>query len=670
LFPPRRQPLSKAWTSTLDGALAEAKKNHLQSSQSPPVIPATNPVQIAEERASKAEIELRQALDEVASLKFRLESTEAAAAKAHTSCEEKLKKYDADLVYSGQTAASLRRQLSDAIEEKVRAVAMAEQVSKQEQSYKTVIAKLQSGIEVAQQRSTDLHIELKTTKEDLANISQSFNDVTSSSSKQIAELNSSLSEANAIIQDQSARISVLQEECKNKEDALSSASANITSWTELCSGLKRNIDELRIAESAVREAARVEVVEAASKVDIAENHVQQMQTECCAALKASAEAASVAAAQAKLDSIALKSAQAVVRELEETASALRRELEDLRGIELRFEAETVSRIALEKKCAAIEASSSERSAISEECELLKGQLQRAILSANASASAKDLLNAEVENLSSQLQRTQDENTANFFAVQQKCDSLQTLLAQANAREKESAVIKEVQMSQLAQSASAVFQQKEEIASLRSVLDESKAQITQLNEHLEGLREHIAKSAQARVIQEEAHSALCDELVALQNENRQLKAVVAAFESDQATLIVLNAQNKRLEDDKKILQGQVDLLIESSRMALSADKARATAQAQVESSIADTQHYKSQLDEMQIRLDEAMEATASLVSQAENVSLENAILKDQVISLIDCLQFFSTTQLKVFCRSYSCLLQRLPQKMMRLILPAS
>jgi chromosome segregation ATPase len=226
------------------------------------------------------------------------------------------------------------------------------------------------------------------------------------------------------------------------------------------------------------------------------------------------------------------------------------------------------------------------------------------------------------------------------------------------------------MSQLAQSASAVFQQKEEIASLRSVLDESKAQITQLNEHLEGLREHIAKSAQARVIQEEAHSALFDELVALQKENRQLKAAVAAIESDQATLIVLNAQNKRLEDDKTILQGQVDLLIESSRMALSADKARAAAQAQVESSIADTQRYKSQLDEMQIRLGEAMEATASLVSQAENASVENVILKDQVISLIDYLQFFSTTQLKAFCRSYSCLPQRLPQKMMRLILPAS
>ena len=46
-----------------------------------------------------------------------------------------------------------------------------------------------------------------------------------------------------------------------------------------------------------------------------------------------------------------------------------------------------------------------------------------------------------------------------------------------------------------------------------------------------------------------------------------------------------------------------------------------------------QRYKAQLDEMRIRLDEATEATASLSTQADDYSRENAALKEQVICLL-------------------------------------
>ena len=57
------------------------------------------------------------------------------------------------------------------------------------------------------------------------------------------------------------------------------------------------------------------------------------------------------------------------------------------------------------------------------------------------------------------------------------------------------------------------------------------------------------------------------------------------------------------------------------------------EAQVGPSMEAAQRYKAQLDEMRIRLDEATEATASLSTQADDYSRENAALKEQVICLL-------------------------------------
>ena len=57
------------------------------------------------------------------------------------------------------------------------------------------------------------------------------------------------------------------------------------------------------------------------------------------------------------------------------------------------------------------------------------------------------------------------------------------------------------------------------------------------------------------------------------------------------------------------------------------------EAQAGPSMEAAQRYKAQLDEMRIRLDEATEATASLSTQADDYSRENAALKEQVICLL-------------------------------------
>ena len=57
------------------------------------------------------------------------------------------------------------------------------------------------------------------------------------------------------------------------------------------------------------------------------------------------------------------------------------------------------------------------------------------------------------------------------------------------------------------------------------------------------------------------------------------------------------------------------------------------EAQVGPSMEAAQRYKAQLDEMRIRLDEATEATASLSTQADDYSRENAALKEQVICML-------------------------------------
>lgn len=632
IFPPRRRPLSNSWSITIDGALNEARTKP----SPPPVSPVKSVLDSAEERASKAEAEHRQTQAQVASLKLELAAAEAAVVQVRASCEEKIKKYDADLIYSGQTAGSLRRQLSDAVEEKARAVAAAEQASQQEQTYRTAISNLQSSIESAQKRNDTLQLEMKLTKEELSNVIQSMNQSAALSTSRIAELDSALSQASATVKEQAGVISMLQTECRMKEESLASAAANITSWTELCAGLKRQIDDVRISESCAREACRVEVEAAVSQVKIAEDLVLQVQTECCAALKARADADASAAAQAKSDSSALKRAEAQAREHDDIVSSLRKELESLKDVQSRLQAESIARVVLEKKCAAAEACASaavsEERAKSSECESLKAQLDRAIQSANASASIKDSLKDQIENLSAQLLRVGQDNHAKTSALQTECDSLKEKLAEAFLREKEQSATNDALKFQLAKLTCTDFQEREEITSLKSLLDESNSQTTQLKEHMDALREHVAKAAHARVIQEEAYTALSHELEALQNENRELKSKVTAFSLEQMTNTGLKAQIKRLEDDKKTLQGHVDSLMESTRLALQADSALAAAQAQLEPSIEAARRYKSLVDEMRIRLDEAMEATAALVTQAEDSSIENASLKEQVVIL--------------------------------------
>lgn len=590
----------------------------------------------ADERASKAEAEHRQTQAQVASLKLELAAAEAAVAQVRASCEERIKKYDADLIYSGQTAGSLRRQLSDAVEEKLRAVSVAEQASQQEQAYKTAISNLQSSIQSAQKRNDSLQFEMNSAKEELSSVIQSMNQSAAVSTNRIAELESALSQASATIKEQATVISVLQTECRMKEESLASAAANITSWTELCAGLKRQIDDLRISECCAREACRVEVEAAVSQVKIAEELVLQVQTECCAALKARADADASAAAQAKSDSSALKRAEAQAREQDDIISSLRKELEYLKDVQSRLQAESIARIALEKKCVAAEACASaavsEERAKSSECESLKAQLDRAIQSANASASIKDSLKDEIQNLSAQLLHVGQDNQLKASALQTECDSLKEQLAEALSREKEQSASNDALKLQLAKLTSAGFQEREENASLKSSLDESKSQTTQLKEHLDALREHVAKSAHARVIQDEAYTALSNELDVLQNENRELKSRLTAVSLEQTSNVGLKAQIKRLEDDKKTLQGHIDSLMESTRLALEADSALAVAQSQLEPSIEAARRYKSLVDEMRIRLDEAMEATASLVTQAEDSSVENASLKEQVVIL--------------------------------------
>jgi chromosome segregation ATPase len=651
-------------------------------------LPVKSSAESADERASKAEAEVLKALAEVASLKLQLESAEAAVAKAHASCEEKIKKYDADLIYSGQTAGSLRRQLCDAVEEKVRAISIADQSSQREETYKSTIASLQSSKEDAHRRNTALELELTATKQELSNVNQSSKLSMASSMKRIAELDSALSQANATVQRQTALISELQAECGIKEESIASASANITSWAEHCAALQRRIDEVRFSEAAVRESARIEVEAAATQVNIAEGIVQQMQTECCAALKARAEAD----AQAKSDSIALNKAEAQVRKFDDIVSALRKELEDSASIAasqhtaISFECESL-KDQLERAIQSANASASAKdslkaevdkhsvqlhhlqqensakvTALQKECdslntqlESLKGQLERAIQSANASASAKDSLKAEVDKQSAQLHHLQQENSAKVTALQKECESLKTQLEHSLSRE------------------NAFFIEKSDSVSLRSAADESKAQITQLNEHLQALREHVSKAAQARVIQDEAYAALSDELDALRNENRDLKATSTSISLEHTTNIALKASIKRLEDDKKTLQGHVDSLIESAQLAVKADKALVKAHAQIEPSLEAARRYKSQADELHIRLDEAVEATASLATQADDLSVENASLKEQVVMLKDQVFFFFekfVTPSYLVVRSCNCRQARPPRRMRFLTNPAS
>jgi chromosome segregation ATPase len=387
---------------------------------------------------------------------------------------------------------------------------------------------------------------------------------------------------------------------------------------------------------------RLELEDAASKVKIAEDILQKTQNECCAALKAMSQAEALAVAQAHSDRIALKAAEAQALKNEDALSALRSELQDFKSIQLRLEAETTARIALEKKCAEVEESASssvstvsaEQKALSIECESLKAQLNRAIQSANASASAKDSLKAEVAKLSAQLHDVHQEMAAIQNATKKECDSLYAQLAQASAREREHVAAKDALTSQLAELSSAVLQGRGEAASSRNVSDESKAQIAQLNEHMEELRAHVAKAAHARLIQDETCAGLTSELGALQRENRELKVSLEAFERNKTSDIGSKARIMRLEDDKRTLQEQVESLINSARMAIEANSAREAAQDQVEHGRNTAQSYKTQVDEMRIQLDEAMEATASLATQAEHLSLENSSLKEQVNILKD------------------------------------
>ena len=660
LFPPRR-PLSKAWSVTIDGALAQLK-NAAPVAVSPPEIPAMSPVDAANDRAARAEAEHRRALDEAASLKKQLESAQAALASVHASCAEQIKKYDTDLIQSGKTAGSLRRQLSDAVEEKLQAVAAAEHALKQEQIIKDTVANLKSSIESADRRNTALQLELKVTKDDLASSVQSLSQLTASSSKHIAELESNLSAANATAKEHSARISSLQGECKIKDDSLSSASANITSWTELCAGLKRQIDEVRISECSAREAARLESEAAFSKVKIAEELVHRMQTERSAALQAKAEAEASAAAQEKSGTSAVKAAEAQAKKMEDTSSALRHQLEAFEGIQSRLEAAAAARTASDKKCAAAEAAAAAAAtalnANAEELESIKGQLQRAIQSGNASTIAKDALKDQVFKLTSQLQQIQQdgalkltakqeehsgqvqliqrEASAQLVAIQKERDALKMQLEQASLSAKEFAASKDALTFQLTKQASVILQERQESAMLRSISDESKAHITQLNEHIEGLRTQLAKAAQAQLAKDEATAALKVQLINLEIESQAFKAKQAALmlsASDEKINNELKAQNKRLQDDKKTLEEQVKSLMDSTRVALSAESARVAAEAQVGPSMEAAQRYKAQLDEMRIRLDEATEATASLSTQADDYSRENAALKEQVICLL-------------------------------------
>jgi chromosome segregation ATPase len=599
-----------------------------------------DPLERANERATNAEAEHRKALAEIESLKLQLQAADAAIANAHASCEQKIKKYDSDLVYSGQTAASLRRQLSDAIEEKARAVAVADEVSKQEFSYKTTIANLQSSKDSALSRNTALQLELKTVKDDLSNAVQSCSELAASSSTRIAELATALSEADATIREQSNRISMLQKECQIKEDSLASASANITSWSELCASLKRQIEERRISECSFRENVRLELEEAAFKVQAAEDLVKKTQTECSAALKAMAQTEASAVAQAKSDSSALKTAEDQILKHMIDISALRVELENVKGIQLRLEAETSARIALEKRCAAAEESAStsvstvstELQAMRDECDSLKAQLHRAVQSSNASASAKDSLKAEVDQLSAQLHIVHQEMAANQKASKKECESLKAQLTQALAREKEHVATKDALTAQLAMSSSAVIQERGASESLRTESDESRIQIAQLNEHIEELRVHVAKAAQTRLVQDEACAALKNDVSALQLENRELKASLEAFEVNQVANAGSQAQIKRLLDDKKALQEQVESLMHSAKVAIEAENARVAAQDLADQSAKAAQRYKCQIEEMRIRLDETTEATASLTLQAERLSLENTSLKEQVVFL--------------------------------------
>ncbi len=614
--------------------------------RSPPVLPVKTVGESADERASKAEAELLKALADVASLKLLLGSAESEVAKTLASCEERIKKYDADLVHSGQTAGSLRRQLSDAVEEKARATANSVRASQQEADYKTAIANLQSSMKSAQNRNDALQHELNDTKKHLSDAILSSSQSTASSTKRIGELDSALFQANATVQEQAALILALQAESKIRENALASASANITSWTEHCAGLKRQIDELRISEASLREAARSEVAAAAHKVNIAEDMVRQMQIECCAALKARAEADASAAAQVKSHSLALKLADDQARTHGDIVNSLRKELEEFKDIHSRFEAESVARIAFEEKCATAEVfastAASEQRAISDERDSLKSQLERAIQSANASASARDSLKAEVDKLSEQLNLIRQDNSAQASALKKESDSLKADLAQALAREKEQAAAIVTLTSQLTKLSSDNIQEKGESSSLKSAADESVAQIAQLNEHLVSLRDHLSQAAHARVIQDEAYAALSHELETLQKENGQLKAGLSTSSLGEKTNAGLKAQIKRLEDDKKTIQGQVDSLMDSAKLALQADKALAAAQAEVEPSMEAARRYKGQVDEMRIRLDEAIKATASLAAQAEDFSLENAVLKEQVVILKDQVIFILKT----------------------------
>ncbi len=616
--------------------------------RSPPVLSVKTAVDSAssDERASKAEAELLKALDDVSSLKLQLGAAESEVAKTLASCEERIKKYDADLVHSGQTAASLRRQLSDAAEEKARAIADAGRASQQEATYKTAIANLQSSMKSAQHRIDSLQCELNDTKQRLSDAIQCSTQSTASSSKRIGELDSALFQANATIQEQAALISALQAESKSREESLAAASANITSWTEHCAGLKRQIDELRISEASLRETARFEVETAAYKVNIAEDMVRQMQTECCAAQKAKAEVEASSAAQAKSHSLASKLADEQARTHGDAVAALRKELEQFKDVHSRFEAESVARIALEKKCAAAEdiasTTSSEQRALIDERESLKGQLERAIQSANASALARDSLKAEVDKLSAQLHGIRRDYSVQVSALQNESDSIRADLAHVLAREKEQAAAIVMLTSQITNLSSANMQEKEDSASLKIAADESAAQIAQLKEHLAALRDHVAQAAHARVVQDEVNAALSAELETLQKENCQLKEGLTESSLEEKTNADLKAQIKRLQDDKKTLQGQVDSLMESAKLALQADRALAATQAQVEPSMEAARRYRGQVDEMRIQLDKSIEATASLSTQVEDLSSENAVLKEQVVILKDQVNYILKT----------------------------
>jgi chromosome segregation ATPase len=448
-----------------------------------------------------------------------------------------------------------------------------------------------------------------------------------------------------------------------KDQHLASAAATISSRDELLACLKKQLDELHISECSAREIVRIEIESASSKVKAAEDFVQQMQNECCAALKAAAESEACAAAQAKSNFSALKAAEAQALHREGIVSTLRKEVEELEHVKSRLDSETNSRMALERKLADAEAFAStsassaanKLSTLNEEIQLIQSQLQLATQNANSSAQAKDALQVEIGKLTSQLHEIQRENSAKEAAVQRECNSLKGQLAQASGRLEEYIAVEASLSSQLTKSLFDVVQEKQENARLRSALEESNSQIIQLNEHIGELRAHIAHAAHARTVQIEDIAVLSDELAAMRNEKLQMQAALSTSALDQATISQLHFQIRRLEEDKLTLERHVETLMDAARVALASEISRHAVQPEGQPSRATAQQSQQEFEDLRVRHDEAVEATASLSTQADDLSLENAALKAQVSALKDEV-FFIKFQWNIIALTVEHLLQ--------------